>query len=352
MHFVFALLAAFLFALSTPLSKILLGTTNPIMLAALYYLGGAIFLVPFAMKDFPREVRYLFSNRKDVLRLGGAVLFGGILGPVCLMYGIKLTTATSASLLLNMETVATAVLAWLFFREHIGKKVLISSLLTVTAGILLVVKSGAGFEFSGLDLGGLLVVLGCFFWGFDNNYTATIEGISATSITIVKGLVAGSFNLVLALFVYGADTGVSTVLWAALIGFFSYGLSIVLYILSARHLGATRSQIIFATNPFIGGLVSFLIFWNVLTLQFYIALLLMVVAVAILYIERHSHEHTHDEEEHEHEHVHDDEHHDHDHEEAWPAGKKHTHRHKHKRVVHNHLHYADIHHRHEHEKGE
>lgn len=342
-YIVHAILAAFLFGLSTPFSKLLLNNnSSPILLAALFYLGAAIFLLPFKAKVFIEEIKELYKNKNDLKRILGAIIFGGILGPVLLLYGIKLSSATAASLLLNMETVATSILAWFIFKEHIGKKVAISSALTVLAGVLLVVD----FSLS-INWGGIFIILACISWGFDNNFTANVETISPTVNTILKGIFAGSFNLILAFFageylIEPLDIG-----YALLIGFVAYGLSIVLYISSARHIGASRSQIIFAINPFLGSLISFVIFQTALNLEFIIALVLMIIALFILYSENHAHKHTHPETTHTHEHTHDDNHHDHTHENIQP-GTKHTHSHTHKRISHTHAHYPDIHHKHEH----
>ena len=342
-YFGCAVLAAVLFGLSTPLSKILLDKINPALLSALYYLGAAIFLAPFSCRKFTREFSHLKQNSKDVYRLAGAVVFGGIAGPLCLIYGIREINATSASLLLNMETVATTFLAWLFFREGMSKRVLVSSLFTVVAGVLLVMKTDYQ-----ISLGGILVVLACVSWGLDNNFTAAVEGVSPGTNTIIKGCIAGTFNLLLSFGIYGVDGTWQFVLLALVIGSVTYGVSIVLYITSARKLGAARSQIIFSINPFLGGLVSFLIFHDPLSLKFYFALGIMMLALFVLYYERHGHDHVHEEQEHEHEHTHEDGHHDHTHDEG-PCGETHTHMHLHSSLVHNHLHYPDVHHRHKHE---
>jgi drug/metabolite transporter (DMT)-like permease len=338
-----AILAALLFGLSTPFSKLLLNKdSSPIMLAALFYLGAALFLLPFKIKEFKKEIGELLKNKKDLKRILGAILFGGILGPVCLLYGIKFTSASSASLLLNMETVATSVLAFFIFKEHISKNVLISSILTVLAGVILVVDFNLQVNY-----GGLLIILACLSWGFDNNFTANVESISPTVNTIIKGLFAGTFNLMMAFIIGDSYIEIVDVFYALFIGFIAYGLSIVLYISSARGIGASRSQIIFAINPFLGSLISFLIFRSVLNIEFIIALCLMIIAVCILYYEKHAHEHTHHELDHTHEHTHDDDHHNHTHK-GQSKTTKHTHKHNHKKISHTHSHYPDIHHKHEH----
>ena len=337
-----SLLAVLLFSLSTPVSKLLLKNIDPVALASLFYLGAAIFLIPFGYKDFPREFAHLKRNKRDVLRLLGATLFGGIIGPIALLYGIKMINATTSALLLNLETVATTILAYLFFKEVLSKRIIISSLLTLTAGFLLVLKNG--FEF---NLGGILIVIACFAWGFDNNFTATIEGISPKTNTILKGLMAGTFNLLLALLLDSFNIPLTLILLALLAGFITYGISIVLYISAARNIGATRSQIIFSSNPFLGVIISYLIFYETLNSQFFFALIMMATAIIVLYYETHEHNHIHQEEEHEHEHSHEDHHHYHSHDNTMIDSKtNHTHQHKHAKLIHSHFHYPDIHHRH------
>ncbi len=341
-YFLYALLSALLFGASTPASKYLLQFGSPILLASLYYFGAALILLPVSFRTFKSEWQHVRKDPHDLKRLLGGVVFGGILGPVFLLYGIRLMDATSASLLLNFETVATAIIGFLIFKEHIGPKIILSSIITVIAGSLLVVTK----DFS-INWGGILIGLACLSWGFDNNYTASVEGVSPSTNTIIKGVVAGSFNLVAAFLLSEANLPLGPVLLALLIGGLSYGVSIALYITSARHLGATRSQIIFAFNPFIGSLLSFLIFWNALNIQFWWALALMICAILILYYERHSHKHLHPTLSHTHEHSHDDGHHFHSHA-GLDSNIKHTHAHDHEELEHEHAHFPNIHHKHRH----
>jgi len=338
----FALAAAVLFGASIPASKYLLTAINPIFLASIYYLGAAVLLIPFSCRNFKNEYSALKSNKRDLVRLLGAIVTGGIGGPILLLYGIKLMNATGASLLLNVETVATTIIAALLFREHISKNALLASIIVLAAGVILVF--GGSFK---INVGGVFVVLGCFAWGFDNNFTATVQGISSTSITIVKGIVAGTFNLVLAMMLYEISLNNIYIIYAVIVGFFSYGLSIVLYIASAKSLGASRSQIIFAANPFIGVILSYMFFLDPLSVKFYVALILMITGVVLLYLESHEHYHVHEAVEHEHEHGHEDGHHFHSHE-GIPRNKSHIHVHRHDPIVHSHHHFPDIHHRHAH----
>jgi drug/metabolite transporter (DMT)-like permease len=340
--FFISFLAAILFSLSTPISKILLKEISPVFLASLFYLGAAFFLLPFSYKEFKGEFLHLKQERKDVLRLLGATVFGGILGPISLLYGIRMINATTSALLLNLETVATTILAYLFFKEGLSKKVVISSIISIIAGFILVLKSGLDFSF-----GGILIIIACISWGLDNNFTATVEGISPKTNTIIKGFTAGTFNLFLAFFLNELDIKYTLIVIALIAGFITYGISIVLYISSARNIGATRSQIIFSSNPFLGVIISYFIFHEALDSKFFIAFILMALAIIILYYEKHTHSHIHAEKEHTHEHCHDI-HHDHYHDNQEDKLKNHTHVHKHKKISHSHFHYPDIHHRHKH----
>src|SRR3989339_1173669 len=192
-YIVHAILAAFLFGLSTPFSKLILNHNNsPLLLASLFYLGAALFLLPFKIKNLKNEISQLISHKSDLKRIAGAIIFGGITGPVALLYGIKYSSPESASLLLHMETVATSFFAWFVFKEHLSTKVILSSILTVIAGSLLVIN----FNLS-INYGGALIILACIFWGIDNNLTANVASISPTVNTILKGFFAGSFNFIL-----------------------------------------------------------------------------------------------------------------------------------------------------------
>ncbi len=341
-YFLLAFLSAFLFSLSTPISKVLLEKFDPVFLASVFYFGAALILLPFSAKGFSRELSHVSRERADVFRLLGSSFFGGILGPISFLFGIKLMSATSASLLLNLEAVATTFIAWVFFREHCSKKVIFSSITTLIAGVLLVIND----DFS-LNFGGIFIAIACLSWALDNNLTASTEGISPATNTIVKGAVAGIINLILAFLLNQLPPFSFMIAVALLAGGILYGLSILLYITSARQLGAARSQIIFSLNPFFGTLFSYLIFFEFLNSRFFVGAILMIFSVLILFFERHVHTHVHDSIEHEHEHSHNDAHHNHTHEHT-SGGHLHTHRHKHVLLKHAHGHYPDIHHKHRH----
>jgi drug/metabolite transporter (DMT)-like permease len=339
-----ALLAAVLFAASMPFSKILLRYIEPVMLAALLYLGSGIGLLLFKV-----VIRRIKSDseanltKTDVPWLIGAMLSGGIIAPIILMISLRITPAAAASLLLNFEGVATSLIAAVMFREALGKRIWIAILVITAASIILTWNHTGSFGFS---TGALGILAACVLWGLDNNFSRHISAKDPIMITILKGLVAGSFSLCIAFALKTHLPALRYILMAAVIGFFSYGMSIVLFISSMRILGAGRSSAYFGTAPFIGALLSFIIFRELPDVLFLIAAPLMVFGVACMLHEKHEHIHMHEEIEHEHAHDHDDEHHLHGHETV--LNGFHSSRHKHCAITHSHPHTPDIHHRHEH----
>lgn len=275
-------------------------------------------------------------------RLAGAVLFGGVLGPIALLLGLSTAPSASVSLWLNLETTATALLAWALFHEHLGRRGWAANGLVLAAGALLAAPHG--FE---LAPSALLVAFACALWGLDNNLTAVIDGYTPAQTTLVKGLVAGAVNLALGLGLEGGLPGLAVAAAALGVGALGYGASIVLYIRGAQQLGATRAQMLFATAPFLGtGAAWALLGEPVLGVQVGAAALL-VGALALLLGGRHEHAHWHEPTRHTHAHRHDDGHHDHAHP-GLPAAVWHTHEHAHEAIEHQHPHAPDLHHRHGH----
>ncbi len=267
-----------------------MATSDPLALASLYYLASATILLPFALPNIQSELKKLSihsKDAKDVFRLLGTFVFGGILAPVFLLYGIRLTTATSASLLLNLETATTATLAHFLFKEHLMKKDWVGAAGIITAGGILV------FEHGWIpNIGGLFVALACVCWGFDNNFTAKIRAVTPITNAFLKGLVSGLFNMILA-FGVGAHwptthhySGLAGVL---LIGMVSFGISIALYITCARKIGAFRSQVLFATSPFWGVGVSLLFLNERFILQQALASVILICSLSLIFY-RHSFE--------------------------------------------------------------
>lgn len=333
------LLAALLFGASTPISKALLESVSPLVLAGLLYFGGALAALPFAFHGGSADLRRA-PGQRGMLAL--AVFCGGGLGPVLLLFGLRSAPAASVSLWLNIETVATALVAWALFREHLDRRTVIAAGLVVAGGVLLASPG----ESSG-SLPGTLVALACLCWALDNNLTALVSGFTPAQTTVIKGLVAGSVNVSLGALFEGAFPDIRTFVVALVVGMFAYGFSIMLYILGAQQLGATRSQLIFATSPYFGMLLAWSLFGEPIVALQVISAAVMAVGILIMMGSRHVHEHTHDAMFHTHAHRHDDGHHDHFHP-GLGASMRHTHPHAHEPATHAHPHAPDLHHRHVH----
>jgi drug/metabolite transporter (DMT)-like permease len=336
-----ALLAAALFGASTPVAKLLLGELAPALLAGLLYLGSGVGLSALAMARRSHDASLSWA---DFPWLASAVFFGGIVGPVLLMVGLTTTPASTASLLLNMEGVATALLAWFVFGENFDRRVLLGMLLIVGGGVLLSWPSTLGAH---LPLGSLAIVGACLCWALDNNLTQKVSSGDPVQVAAIKGMVAGPVNVALA-FLFGAKLpAAATVGGALLVGFFGYGVSLALFVLALRHIGTARTGAYFSLAPFVGAAVSILVFREPAGPLFYTAAAFMAVGVWLHLTEQHAHEHTHDRIVHSHPHFH-DEHHRHAHEPGVDPREPHTHPHEHEPLTHAHAHYPDIHHRHRH----
>ncbi len=335
------LLAACLFGAATPASKLLLENVSPQAMAGLLYIGAAIGVLPILLRE--RSFRFPWSGgRRTTLLLSGAIITGGVLGPWLLLLGLKVARSGSVSLLLNLELVATVLLGRFIFKEHLSLKGWLGAAGTLLAAILL----AAGEDSSGI-LATLLVGAGCLCWGFDNHFTALIDGITPAQTTLWKGIVAGLFNLLVGGAVLGGINNLHSALLALVVGAFAYGISIALYITAAQGLGASRSQMVFSTAPFFGVILSLWFLGESFGLIQIAASGVVCVSLLILFSEQHSHLHRHQSVQHEHWHRHQDGHHDHDHINE-SAAIAHTHVHTHKAIEHQHQHWPDLHHRHEH----
>ncbi len=344
----FALAAAALFGLSTPLAKLLIGDIKPWLLAGLLYLGSGcgLTLLYLFRRSSAAGSGEASLTRADVPWLLGTVLFGGIFGPILLLYGLAITDATSASLLLNLEAVLTLGLAWVVFHEHVDRR-LFAGAVAIVAGALLLSWQG-GFGQAGW--GALLIGLACLSWAIDNNLTRKISSADPVVLAAIKGVVAGTVNTMLA-FGLGAELpGLTSIAGAMILGFVSYGLGLVLFIVALRHLGTARTGAYYGTAPFIGALAAAAIFGVPLTPILVIAGLLMALGAWLHLSERHIHGHAHEILDHTHRHVH-DEHHQHVHESGDPPGEPHSHPHHHAELEHAHAHWPDLHHRHRHKKA-
>ncbi len=344
LSFIFqALLAAIFFGASAPIAKLLLGDISPIFLAAFLYLGsgGGIALLKLTqrirLKDLEAGIK-----RTDIGWLAGAIISGGILAPIALLVSLQTTPASTASLLLNFEGVGTTLIALIFFKEAISRRAWTAILVITLASIFISTDFKSGF---GLSLGALGIILACFLWGADNNFTRNISGKDPLAIVAWKGLVAGTFSFFLAWFLGNPFPSVTTVLGTLILGFISYGLSTMLFIRSLRGLGAARTSALYGTAPLAGMILSIFIFRESPSVLFIIAAILTIGGALLLINETHAHSHVHTVVFHEHSHRHSDLGHTHD-----VMDGIHSHEHEHIAEEHEHDHLPDIHHRHGHEE--
>lgn len=347
-----ALGSAFLFGASTPAAKALLEGTSPQLLAGLLYLGsGSGLLLLHLLRSWlsqsnqttPSMPANLFS-RNNLPSLAGAILCGGVIAPLMLMIGLSSTSGGTASLLLNLEAVFTAAIAWFAFKEHFDKRIF-AGMLAIVAGSA-VISAQAEVSHSNI-VGIMLIACACFCWALDNNLTRNIADADAVQIASLKGLVAGSVNCSLAFVCGAAFPPFGKIVTASIVGFAGYGISLVLFIIALRKLGTSRAGAYFSTAPFAGALLSLVFLHELVTPQLIISGMLMSAGVWLHLTEHHEHEHSHDGIEHEHLHVH-DEHHQHEHAVGATTNLPHSHWHVHPAVNHSHPHFPDSQHRHQH----
>ncbi len=342
-----ALASALLFALAAPIGKLLLETINPWLLAGIYYTGSGLGLGLVKLwQTHAGKSSEAAVSRADLPWLAGAVVAGGVIAPVLMMYGLDHSEASAASLLLTLEGVATALIAWFWFHENVDTRVVIGMACIVGGTLLLAWQRTP--RLSGM-MGPAAIAAACVMWAIDNNLTRKVSLADPVTTAMIKGLVAGPVNLVLALLVGAAVPSIPPLTIAAFVGFASYGVSLVFYVRALRDLGAGRTAAYFSTAPFIGGIASIIVLHESINARLLGAGALMAVGVWLHLTERHEHEHEHEPLEHAHRHTH-DAHHRHAHTSADPPGEPHTHRHVHVRLRHSHAHLPDSHHRHRHER--
>lgn len=325
-------LAAVLFGAATPATKVIVDNLGAVTLAGLLYVGAALAVAPFALRE--RRATVTFRQRSRLLL---AVGLGGGVAPILLVLALDRTPGGTVSLLLNLELVATAVIARSFLREQIGRRTAAGIVVVVLGGVIL-----AGTADAGVAVGALLVAATCVCWGVDNAITASLDSHTPTQITFAKGAVAGSVNLLLGLALDGAPAARYAVV-ALAIGALGYGASITMWITGARLVGAARGQVIFALAPFIGALLAWPVNGDRLSPTIMLAFLVSLTGVSIVATGRHGHPHVHDAVEHAHPIDPADPHHRPDLIDVI-AGSQHRHR----AVSHEHEHLPDIHHRHGH----
>lgn len=336
----YALVSAALFGVSAPFAKVLLNEMSPWLLAGLLYLGSGIGLAIARVLWRSGEAGL---RRADLPWLAAAILAGGVAGPVLLLFGLMLSSASEAALLLNLESVLTLGLAWVAFRENVDRRLLIGAAAIVAGAVVLSWPKEASLD---LNWGPLLIAAACLAWAIDNNFTRKVSAADPMQIAMVKGLVAGTVNVVIALAAGAAWPSFAAVGQAGVLGFLSYGVSLTLFVLALRHLGTARTGAYYSLAPFIGAAAAVLLLHESVTAAFVVGGVLMAIGLWLHLTERHQHSHEHEPMEHDHMHVH-DEHHQHDHPAGMPA-EPHAHLHRHARLIHQHDHYPDLHHRHTH----
>ena len=341
-----ALLSAVLFGASTPVAKLLLGEGVAALLLAglLYFFSGlGLAVILFVRRLLGSQAKDAPLRRADFPWLASAIVAGGIVGPVLLMIGLAGTQASTASLLLNLEGLTTMLIAWIVFRENADARILLGAAAILAGAVLLSWQGGPGRAgWSALAIAGA-----CVAWGIDNNLTRKISGGDPIQIAMLKGLVAGTINLGIAFANHAMLPPPGALAGTAVIGFFGYGMSLVLFVLALRYLGTARTGAYFATAPFIGMLVAVTFLSEPIGAPLIAAAVLMAIGLWLHLTESHEHSHRHLPQEHEHRHSH-DLHHQHQHGAADPPGEPHAHRHAHKPILHAHPHYPDLHHEHRH----
>lgn len=335
-----ALLAAVIFGAGTPLAKALIAGVGPWMLAGLLYLGSGLGLAALRWLRRAPVARLASSEWPWLL---GAVLAGGVIGPVLLMFGLSGMSASGASLLLNAEGVFTALLAWFAFKENFDRRIALGMVAIVAGAVMLSWPGEAQF---GSLWPALAVTSACLAWAIDNNLTRKVSLSDASWVAMVKGLAAGSANLAIASALGARLPSFGALAGAAVLGFLAYGISLTLFVVALRHLGTARTGAYFSVAPFFGALLAITLLDEPVTPGLMLAGALMALGVWLHLSERHEHPHRHEAMEHEHEHGH-DVHHDHH-----PPGEerplRHSHRHRHAPMSHSHEHFPDEHHRHSH----
>jgi len=276
----YAVLAASLYAINSPFSKLLLGKLSPTMLAALLYLGAGIGMLIVGM--IQRKTGYAEKEKpltkKELPYTVGMVVLD-IAAPIFLMIGLTMTSAANASLLNNFEIVATSIIALCIFKEKISKRLWFGIVLVTTASILLSVEDISSFSFS---IGSLFVLLACVCWGFENNCTRNLSSKNPIDVVVIKGLGSGVGSLVIAAVINEFTFDLIFVIFALLLGFVAYGLSIFFYIYAQRYLGAAKTSAYYAVSPFIGTILSLLLFREIPSLTFAFAFAVMIVGAFVV----------------------------------------------------------------------
>lgn len=271
----FALLAAVLYAINSPVSKLLLEKIPSAMMAAFLYLGAGLglFIMGLIQKATGQKEKELPLTRKELPYTLGMVVLD-IAAPICLMIGLLHTTAANASLLNNFEIVATSIIALVVFKEAISKRLWLAISLVTLSSFILSFEDMSSFSFS---YGSVFVLLACVCWGLENNCTRMLSSKNPLEIVVIKGFGSGLGSLIIALVIGEKVPNLLYILCALLLGFVAYGLSIYFYIYAQRDLGAAKTSTYYAVAPFVGAGLSLLIFWELPSLSYIIALIIMII---------------------------------------------------------------------------
>jgi len=334
----FAILAAALYAINIPLSKVLLQFAQPTMMAAFLYAGAGIGLFFYGI--FTKENGSKLTKNELPYTLGMIVL--DIAAPILLMLGLERTSSANASLLNNLEIVATSLIAFFAFRERLSRRLTVAILLVTAASIALSYEGSGSFQF---NTGSLLVLAAACCWGLENNCTRMLSSKSSVQITTVKGIFSGLGSLIVALIMGEKLPGLIWIFAIMLLGFVAYGLSINFYIKAQKDLGAAKTSAYYSIAPFLGVIFGILFLQERPGIRFYIGLAIMVVATVLMVKDTISLQHTHDHcHTHTHEHAHGDLVHSHEH----THRHSHTHTHGEDESLHGHSHAVIEGHDHEH----
>jgi len=341
------LAAAILFGLSSPLTKLLLSEIDPLMMVALLYLGagGGLMLYELVSGTFrDNDRREAPMRREDLPLVLGILVAGGIVGPFLMLIGLQRLSAVVGSLLLNLEMPFTILIAVGLFKEHLGRREA-GAILLILMGVGLISYRPGNPSFDGL--GAMAIAAACLCWAIDNNLTQRLSLRDPIAIVRTKALGAGICTMAMAVVAGRRPPATEIIGYALMVGFISYGVSVVLDLYALRMLGAAREAAFFATAPFFGAVAAVPLVGDRWTPTVMLAAAAMGSGVVLLLAERHSHMHLHEETVHDHAHMH-GEHHEHEHELQETAHEPHAHLHRHLPLAHDHPHVSELHHRHEH----
>ncbi|MFU8795365.1 MAG: EamA family transporter [Dethiobacteria bacterium] len=341
-----ALLAAVLYGISMPVSKLLLTEIPPTLMAALLYLGAGFGMLAVNLVKIAKNTEQLEAKvtKKELPYIAGTIALD-VAAPILLMVGLKTTAAASASLLNNFEIVATSLIALLVFKEAVGHRMWLAITLISLSTIILSVQDFSNLNFSA---GSIFIILAAICWGFENNFTRMLSIKDPLQIVIVKGFGSGIGALIIAIFLQEFSSSILYIGSALLLGFIAYGLSIYFYISAQRELGAARTCAYYAAAPFIGVILSWILLREPITGYFLVALVIMLLGTYYAITENHCHSHIHLEEAHNHRHNHSDGHHNRIHSNFTNDDSDHSHAHVHEKTEHDHEHLPDVHHKHIH----